>query len=486
MYYGRKKGIIIAIVVVILVLVLALGGVLLYMKTDLFKSNKTLFWKYVGSSNESLKVEENTQIKNIEKMKEQKPFKSESEITVGTDDEDTNKILEKFAVTVNEQTDRASEYSHIETKLNYDDKNLFGLNYVQDNNVYALKSDEIVTAYVGVRNENLKVFFQKLGITSDDIELPNELEVFNLADILTISDTEKAHIKETYTTVIETAIPDTAYSKQTEAIIVKDGVDYKTTAYRLNLTASEMSDLVVKMLNTLKTDSITLNLISTKLKDLGLTDYSSIDTINQAIDEMINSLDESKFVDTSFVVYAYKGEAISMEILAKNQMKITIYTKANGVKTVIEDYTGESDISQLTLDVTYIATATNTNLIVKIDTDIDASVELNLTISGNADLGNVDTTASAVLNVENTSYELNYQKALEFVDELSENDKQNLDSTNSVVLNDYSQEQLVALMQALVNQIQSVYEQKVQTITSLVYTQPETINENNIIPQVNQ
>ncbi len=484
MYYGRKKGIIIAIVVVILVLVLALGGVLIYMKTDLFKSNKTLFWKYIGSANESLKVEENAQIKNIEKMKEQKPFKSEAEITVGTDDEDTNKILEKFAITVKEQTDRASEYSHIETKLNYDDKNLFGLNYVQDNNVYALKSDEIVTAYVGVRNENLKVFFQKLGITSDDIELPNELEVFNLADILTISDTEKAHIKETYTTVIETAIPDTAYSKQTEAIIVKDGVDYKTTAYRLNLTASEMSDLVVKMLNTLKTDSITLNLISTKLKDLGLTDYSSIDTINQAIDEMINSLDESKFVDTSFVVYAYKGEAISMEILAKNQMKMTIYTKTNGVKTVLEDYTGESNFSQITLDETYVTTATSTNLIIKIDTDTDTSTEINLTISGSAESGNADTTASIVFSNESGNYKLNYNKTLEFINEFSEEEKEKLDSTNSVVLNDYTQEQLSSLIQALVNQIQAVFEQKAESIKSLLYVQPETIDGNNIIQQI--
>ena len=69
MYYGRKKGIIIAIVVaIVVVILLAVGGFFLYTSTDLFKSNKTLFWKYASNGMENVKTISNAQLVDIEKL----------------------------------------------------------------------------------------------------------------------------------------------------------------------------------------------------------------------------------------------------------------------------------------------------------------------------------------------------------------------------------------------------------------------------------
>ena len=54
MYNGTKKKIIIITTIIILVVILAVGGVFAYITTDLFKSNQTLFFKYLGQALEDI------------------------------------------------------------------------------------------------------------------------------------------------------------------------------------------------------------------------------------------------------------------------------------------------------------------------------------------------------------------------------------------------------------------------------------------------
>ena len=306
MYYGRKKGIIIGIVVAIVIILIAIAGILLVMKTDLFKSNKTLFWKYMENGIGSTKITPNTQLEEIEKLKIQSPYTIKGELTLNSTDEQINKTLEKLKLSVNSETDKSNNYSHTNAKINFADTSIFNIDYANTDNIYALKSDEIVTVYLGIRNENLKVLLQKLGV-EEITDFPDEITPTNYADLFKFSEEELNHIKQTYMPVIENGITEDSYSKQTEAVIEKDGVSYNTTSYRLDLTGMQISDILVNMLNTLKRDSITLNLIATKAKILGAGDIT-VEEVNNAIDDIINRIGELQFEDVSFVVYSYKGE----------------------------------------------------------------------------------------------------------------------------------------------------------------------------------
>ena len=51
-------------------------------------------------------------------------------------------------------------------------------------------------------------------------------------------------------------ISEESYSKQTEAVIEKDGVSYNTTSYRLDLTGAQISTILVNVLNTLKRENL--------------------------------------------------------------------------------------------------------------------------------------------------------------------------------------------------------------------------------------
>ena len=314
MYYGRKKIIILTIIIVLLVIVLAIGGVLVFTKTDLFKSSKTLFWKYALNEEQEETPISMEQLINIEKMMQQNPYTVKGELKIGTSDENTNQLLEKFQINIDGKINEARKYSQTNIKANYDDIDLFNTNIINSNGIFAAKSEEIATTYIGVKNENLKVLAQKLGMEYT-VPTGDNFNKVNLTELFKISESELSYIKSTYQEIILNNIPNSNYSKQTSSVIQKNGTSYKTTAYRLDLSASEMVNLIKNILTNLQTDSVTLNLLATKATLLSLNEeYTTVEGINNLISTQLNNITEDKFTDTSFVVYNYKGQTISMEI----------------------------------------------------------------------------------------------------------------------------------------------------------------------------
>lgn len=460
MYYGRKKGIIIGIVVAVVVILLIIISAVLMLKTDLFKSSKTLFWKYASIQLDSLKQTPNMQLEEIEKLKLQSPYVLQGELTLGLNEEGAISSP-NIKLIVNSENDKTDEYSHIRSKIEYANSTIFDLDYVKNENVYALKSDEIITAYLGIKNENLKVLFQKLGM-QDTSMIPDEITLNNYTEILKFSKEELEHIKETYTNVIANSITSESYSRQTGAMLEKDGTSYKTTSYRLDLSSNQIASILQNILNTLKTDSITLNLIVEKAKILGLTDDEiTIEDITSAIDESISEITQEQFQDTSFVVYNYKGKAIQAEVITKNKSKTTISTKKDTMKIAYESYEEENTI---TIELINNVTTTESNIQVKIDINGKTKVNVDLINTGSASQKSLNTICEISITDEDIQGNVTYNQTLEFTNEL-ENIIE-LNETNTAILNDYSKEDLTALLQAIQERIVQVVNEKIQTIAT--------------------
>lgn len=469
MYYGRKKGIIIAIVVVAIILVLGVAGTCVYMFTDLFKSNQDLFWKYMSKVAEDTQIPENTQISEIAKLQEQSPYVVNGELTASYDGENSNisDAMQKAKVTVDSEIDKANDYVYSNLKIDYANSSIFDVKYVQDDDIYALKSDEIVSAYVGVRNKNLKVLAQKLlGSGVDTSAIPDMIEATSTTNLLNISEEEKANIVNTYATIIKDSIAKDNYSKQTEAVIEKDGVQYNTTSYRVDLSQDEVSSLIVKVLETLKTDNMTLNMISTKMQEMGIAeDEASITNITDQIDNLIDDVTETEFTDTAFVVYAYKGQAIATEVILRNTAKVTLYTtnlnNQQKMTAKIENLSDTDDYKVITVDVSMQTTTTTSTVTIKVNCDGQEGY-LNIQNTGSATQRSLNTDVELSATINDETVTLNYSQTMDFVASL-ENVEQ-LDNTNCAILNDYSTDDLNTLMQALMQQIIVVYTNKVQTL----------------------
>lgn len=470
MYYGKKKGIIIGIVVAVVVVVLAIVGVILATQTDMFKSNKTLFWKYATSiaKDENLTF---SQITDAINTMEETPYTINGELTCSTDDSDLSRVLDLIKVKTQVEQDKTNNYAHANGKLLLSNENLIDFDVVQNNNVLAIKSDEIVTSYLGIRNENLKVLEQKLGITGVDI-IPNEIngnEVNDYSQLTKLTEDEKTHLLNTYQPIIVDNIPDSNYTKQTQAVIKKDGTSYTTTAYRLDLSAQEVQDIYLRILETLREDDTTLDIIYQKELLLGIDEASvSKEALVNEIDNMIDNVQNVEFKDLSFVVYNYKGINLATEILVKNETKYTIFKDIGRVIIDVEDLSGNSDVGKLTFDVEYKTTATQISVVVKVIKDELEMFTLNISNSGAASQGQIttDINVSFIPNEDSEAYEFNYTQELEFVDQIENIVK--LDETNCAVLNDYTQEQLQGLVQALTERIGVVITEKGQVFSNLI------------------
>ena len=492
MYYGKKKMII--IITSIVVGVLAIGGILLFLflGTDIFKSNKTLFWKYAlnMSTDNAISM---SQLEDIEKMMQQKPYKVNGKLT-GYVNSNNDKVDIGQLILAGE-TDNKEKYSHINANYKLKDEKLIEFDFVkatEANNtqqtqntqdtqntqqvtntinttnsvdledeptVYALKSEDIVTAYLGIRDDNLNVLAQKLGVNSDLI--PDKIEGSNISftDLFKISDTELQYIFDTYGKIITDYIPDSNYKKTTESPIEVDGKTYKTTAYRLDLSGTEIKELLINILSRMQADKTMLNIISTKIEMLGIdTSENSPDYVIKDLIDVIKNYDE--FTDISIVVYNNNGINVATEIIVKNNKKITLSYTANKLNIKLEDLNGNEDT--LAVSIEYKFTSTLSQINISFMNEFYEILNLDITNEGSASQGQVTTKIVASSDL----YNLEYNQEIEFVDDIV--NKVKLDQSNCYVLNDYSKEVLADLIKQITARVQYVYNEKAQILSTKI------------------
>ena len=173
------------------------------------------------------------------------PYTSKATLKYAVDGEntdDTSKILSDMKLDVLSKVNIPEEKSYAKANLTFKDQNLFSLEYANTGNLYALKSDEIVTAYLGIRNENLKVLAQKYGI-EDASMIPNQIKPIDYKMLLELSEEEKNHIKETYLSVLLNNTNKENYKKEKDLPVNKEGINYIVDAYRLDLNSDEIKNL---------------------------------------------------------------------------------------------------------------------------------------------------------------------------------------------------------------------------------------------------
>ena len=470
MYYGKKKGIIIAIVIIILLIAIAVGGVMLYLFTDLFKSNQTLFLKYIDQTIQGMRYETNDQTKDIIEAQKENPYQIKGTLNFDYDGSENKQaeILKQIKVELETNANGQEEKSYTKASMLYQNQNLFNLEYANSNNIYALKSDEIVTAFIGVRNENLKVLAQKLGM-QDTSNIPDRITPIDYEELLNISEEEKQHISDTYLPVIVNNIEKSKYSKQSNIPITKEGVKYNTTAYRVDLTSEDIANISVKLLETLKQDSITLNFIATKAKILNLPEeYTQVNNLTKQIDEQIKKIEDSEKSPengVSIVVYEEKGQTVLTEIIIKNNVKFTLYAsntnQKNSIYVMAENLSTSNDYNTVEMQVTQTKTAKQTNTEILVNKDNDKGLEIYLTNEGLSSDEKVTTTCEINYNDGNDKYIANYEQEINFNEE---NEIISLDNTNCAILNDYPTDQLSMLIVLIAQQTQNVMNQKMQQL----------------------
>lgn len=494
----RKKRIALAIAIPsIIVIIIIITGILLYLNTDMFKSNKTLFFKYLGKNSENIKeIEEIFESTEYEKNLQNNKYTDDINIKVNytnnlqTTSEDNSNTINNVKLLIKGEEDKNNKYSYKDFKLEKDknivtntenqsssensnesnnkEQNIMEVEYIKNDNNYGIRFSDLFKQYLLVENNNLKDLFRKIGYSEQELEnVPDSIEIndITLSDIKFTED-EIKQLSEEYSEIINKKVSKEKFEKKSKQVITINERNITTNAYILKLTNEELNNLYVDLLESLKQDEIILNKLESIQNKIDAININSSENKNlkesfaEEIDLQIEKINKNNIgnQETKIIVYENSGKTIRTAIQGKDYEMNFDYINTQDEKNIgltvkkdeIETYNikFKKDKDGINLDI-YLNDETN---------PIKISLEQNKNESDKKFSNNIN------LKYENANskLEVSAEQEINIVDNFE--NKNTLNDQNSILLNGLEEEQL----QAVLNQVSEEVQQKINSISEEV------------------
>ena len=316
----KKKRTVIILIIVILILIFGVSGVLLYLNTDMFKSNAILFGKYIGQNTQNMKEMYNIcePDEYANKLKENK-YINETEIKVnytenmGTSSENTKNAINNLKLTIDGQTDRKNGYNYQNVNLLNNEDNIVQIEYTQRDNTYGIRFSDLFNQYILVDNSNLKELFEKMDYSEQEVnEVSDEIQVDEQIDSIKFSEEELETLSQKYLGIIGSGFSKNNFSKKSNQVIKINNKDINANVYILKMTKEQLNDTYIKILEELKQDEIILSKLD-KVQEVEKL-YTTLNSVEE------NSLRE-KFVEE----IEDKIEEINSNNIGQDETRVEVY-----------------------------------------------------------------------------------------------------------------------------------------------------------------
>lgn len=320
---ARKKRIAILVVSIILVILAIVGTIVyLYLKTDAFKSNETLFAKYFIQSFNAIDTIKNDDLLGIEDTLNTNKYTSELkgkiEYTknVETNNEDKNSSINQIGLNVKSNIDKSNEYEYKNVTISSDNENYIGLEYLKSQSNYGIRLKNI--NQFASNNDEQNQLLTELGLGKLNIIISD----IDINSICNFSDQEKQNLIDTYTKIVTSNVSKDKYYSQRNTLITVNNQDVNTNAYYIKMTVEEYNNLYIKILEQLKTDEIILSRIDTIEKTIkeNYPDYTSEDKLRNKfinnIEDKIKDIQNNNIGsdEVKIIVYENKGTTVRVAI----------------------------------------------------------------------------------------------------------------------------------------------------------------------------
>ena len=259
----KKKSIGLVIIILIILIILVGCFTYAYAFTDAFKSNKQLFFKYLGQTLDEENGLFNSKIENYLDKKSNGKYENEGEIKVNVSDlegveQSVMDNVNNMNIKYSGKKDNTNQNIEGNITVNYNDDVNFPVNYKYVNDTLGIQTDYISKKYIGIENKNLKEFAEKFGIT--DVEnVPDKIELDkSTTDKLTAD--EKKQLNDKYVEIVKEIADKKEFSKTQE-----NGMDKLS----VNITNQEIKDLMIKLLETLKDDKDVMSKLDSIYNEYG-------------------------------------------------------------------------------------------------------------------------------------------------------------------------------------------------------------------------
>ena len=281
------KKVIKVLIIVLIILIFAIVGAFayLYFGTDIFKTDKQMFLKYVSESKDfiynQLKDED---LDNYKKKLQNTPYENNGKISISYDTESSNKtnemkLAENSNIAISGKVDKTNKINLQNIKVNYPQSKGIDIDVLAQDDMYGFRINNILKNYIVIENSNLQEWVKELGLNEELIKLiPNKIDS-NLIDSI-ISEDEVNQLVEKYTKLVINELNDDMFSKTNQD---------NTTVYSLKINETQLNNIAKRVLETAKEDEAIWQVIRRVFTNLSI--YSE-EEVDNKIDEFKNKLED--------------------------------------------------------------------------------------------------------------------------------------------------------------------------------------------------
>lgn len=186
----KKKSKVIFIIIIILVILIVLTGfAYAFLATDVFKSNKELFFKYITQMGDEREGFVDMQLKEYFEKQKNIPFANEGTLAINIASENGSlkeyDAVNNFNISFSGQTDKINHSSEQNISLNYSDEVTFPISYRKIENRIGLQTKYVSSKYIAVDTQELENQTYE-GLTTASEFLGQSEELGNLVARVTI------------------------------------------------------------------------------------------------------------------------------------------------------------------------------------------------------------------------------------------------------------------------------------------------------------
>lgn len=461
-----KKIMIILVIVVILVAIGVIG--VLYAKTDLFKTNEQLFYKYLLKTkliDDEIAQRYEKAIQNINSSNYSSNGNINCSIAANNNTTNIANIQNLFSIKYNTLQNKLLKQSYADLNVIANNQNMITVRYLKDNNIYALKSDSIINKYLAVQNSNLRELATKLEIENAQ-KLPDSIPQMSLEEFFKVDDETLKNMISTYSKVLTNKLESNSFTKTTNS----DG----TKSIELSLTQQEVANIIKAILETMKNDEATLNLI---IEKASLLQYElNVDSLKTSIQEQIDEITNKNYSTE---------EGFTKIVITENGKETVKVGFQTMVETIVEENRNEPIKRQVSYEIDL--TEKNKRSIIIKDTEGN-NIKQEITfgynenaITANMELFTLDENEQIKNNVGKIQYQINNNYASDEVNQnivvvlLTEDNNimqisidniirlkqdiqiEKITNENALLLNNLSKEDLNNLLGRVISRIQYLY-----------------------------
>lgn len=435
----KKKKITIAIIIVILIILIISGiCIALYINTDMFKSSRVLFAKYIGQNLENIKSLENVlENTSYDEMLNNNFYNTNIEANVkytenvGTSSENSDNSINQLKVTLEGQTDKVNGYDYENLKLLKNEEPVTQIEYLQSENNYGIRFTDLYNQYLVSKNSNIKEILKSIGYTEEQLKnIPGNIENKEILNEIKLTQEELNTLKEKYVGIIGNNLSEENFSKENKQIVTINEQNFDANAYVLTITKEQLNNIYINLLQSIEQDDILLgkiDILQNNIDEIGIenTSINLKEELIKNIDLTIQKIKQNNIgADTTrIIVYESDGITIRTRIETNNYQTNIDYIKIeeNAFGQILVT-NGETEKYKFTLN-------NNLNsLSIEAKDNVEmSSIELQRTeeLNGN----NRNRQYNIIYNVEDKKVELNLDEKIEIVES---DDIQSFNEENSI------------------------------------------------------